>query len=47
MANIESNLAAIEALSVSARANDYQQVLQEALQIGISVQREVREYRSS
>lgn len=46
VANIESNLAAIEALSVSDRANDYQQLLQEALQIGISVQREVQGYRS-
>lgn len=45
-ANIENNLAAIESLSVGDRADNYQQLLQEALQIGISVQREVQEYRS-
>ncbi|MBD2093016.1 hypothetical protein H6F67_24520 [Microcoleus sp. FACHB-1515] len=46
VANIERNLAAIESLSVSDRANDYQQLLQEALEIGVSVQREVQQYRS-
>jgi hypothetical protein len=42
-ANIERNLVAIETLEVSDRADEYGQLLREALQIGLSVQREVQQ----
>jgi hypothetical protein len=42
-ANIERNLVAIETLEVSDRADEYGQLLGEALQIGLSVQREVQQ----
>lgn len=43
VAHIEQNLAAIEGLSVSDRADEYGQLLSEALSIGLSVQREVQQ----
>jgi len=42
-ANIERNLVAIETLEVSDRADEYGQLLREALQIGLSVQHEVQQ----
>ena len=42
-ANIERNLVALETLEVSDRADEYGQLLREALQIGLSVQREVQQ----
>lgn len=41
-ANIESNLAALMAMDVSDRATEYGRLLNEALEIGISVHKEVR-----
>ncbi|MEG5171787.1 hypothetical protein [Microcoleus sp. B3-D7] len=41
-ANIESNLAALMALDVSDRATEYGRLLNEALEIGMSVHKEVR-----
>lgn len=45
-ANIESNLAALMALDVSDRATEYGQLLNEALEIGMSVHKEVRKLQN-
>lgn len=44
LANIENNLMALRTLEVNHQANEYSQLLNEALQIGISVQQEVRKF---
>ncbi|MDB9527043.1 hypothetical protein PN498_13665 [Oscillatoria sp. CS-180] len=41
MGSIETNLAALQALQVSNQATEYQQFLQEALDIGLAVQQEM------
>ena len=41
MGSIETNLAALQALHVSNQATEYQQFLQEALEIGLAVQQEM------
>jgi hypothetical protein len=45
-ANIENNLAALMALDVSDRATEYGRLLNEALEIGISVHKEVRKLQN-
>ncbi|MCC3432564.1 MULTISPECIES: hypothetical protein [unclassified Microcoleus] len=45
-ANIESNLAALMALDVSDRASEYGRLLNEALEIGMSVHKEVRKLQN-
>ncbi|MEG4959528.1 MULTISPECIES: hypothetical protein [unclassified Microcoleus] len=45
-ANIESNLAALMALDVSDRATEYGRLLNEALEIGMSVHKEVRKLQN-
>ncbi|MEG4066694.1 hypothetical protein QUA42_04980 [Microcoleus sp. Pol11C2] len=45
-ANIESNLAALMALEVSDRATEYGRLLNEALEIGMSVHKEVRKLQN-
>lgn len=45
-ANIESNLAALMAMDVSDRATEYGRLLNEALEIGISVHKEVRKLQN-
>lgn len=45
-ANIESNLAALMAMDVSDRASEYGQLLNEALEIGMSVHKEVRKLQN-
>ena len=45
-ANIESNLAALMAMDVSDRATEYGQLLNEALEIGMSVHKEVRKLQN-
>ena len=45
-ANIESNLAALMALDVSDRASEYGRLLNEALEIGMSVHKEVRKLKN-
>ncbi|WP_293148764.1 MULTISPECIES: hypothetical protein [unclassified Microcoleus] len=45
-ANIESNLAALMALDVSDRATEYGRLLNEALEIGMSVHKEVRKLKN-
>ena len=45
-ANIENNLAALMALDVSDRATEYGQLLNEALEIGMSVHKEVRKLQN-
>ncbi|MEG3930276.1 MULTISPECIES: hypothetical protein [unclassified Microcoleus] len=46
-ANIESNLAALMAVDVSNRATEYGRLLNEALEIGMSVHKEVRKLQNS
>lgn len=45
-ANIENNLAALMALDVSDRATEYGRLLNEALEIGMSVHKEVRKLKN-
>ncbi|MEZ2241102.1 MAG: hypothetical protein ACBR12_25005 [Microcoleus sp.] len=45
-ANIESNLAALMAMDVSDRATEYGRLLNEALEIGMSVHKEVRKLQN-
>jgi len=45
-ANIESNLAALMAVNVSDRATEYGRLLNEALEIGMSVHKEVRKLQN-
>lgn len=45
-ANIENNLAALMALDVSDRASEYGRLLNEALEIGMSVHKEVRKLQN-
>nr|WP_228056167.1 hypothetical protein [Microcoleus sp. LEGE 07076] len=45
-ANIESNLAALMAIDVSDRATEYGRLLNDALEIGMSVQKEVRKLQN-
>lgn len=45
-ANIESNLAALMALDVSDRASEYGRLLNEALEIGMSVHKEVKKLQN-
>jgi len=45
-ANIESNLAALMAVNVSDRASEYGRLLNEALEIGMSVHKEVRKLQN-
>jgi hypothetical protein len=45
-ANIENNLAALMAMDVSERATEYGRLLNEALEIGISVHKEVRKLQN-
>ncbi len=46
-ANIENNLAALMAMDVSDRATEYGRLLNEALEIGMSVHKEVRKLQNS
>jgi hypothetical protein len=43
MNNIEANLASLRALEVNNQANEYVELLNEALKIGMSVQQEVQQ----
>ncbi|MBD0304078.1 MAG: hypothetical protein ICV85_18510 [Tolypothrix sp. T3-bin4] len=42
--NIENNLASLKTLEVKERANEYTELLNEALQIGMSVHQEVQKF---
>lgn len=45
--HIETNLSALSVLEIRDEANDYSRILNEALQIGTIVQREMQHYRDS
>jgi hypothetical protein len=45
-ANIESNLAALMAMDVSDRASEYGKLMNEALEIGMSVQKDIRKLQN-
>lgn len=42
--NIETNLAMLRTLQINAQANEYGQLLNEALQIGLSLRREINQW---
>jgi hypothetical protein len=42
--NIENNLASLRTLEIKERANEYTELLNEALQIGMSVHQEVQKF---
>ncbi|MCU0525646.1 MAG: hypothetical protein MUF72_12565 [Elainella sp. Prado103] len=43
--NIESNLATLQTLQIDAQANEYGQLLNQALQIGLSLRQEIRQWQ--